>query len=120
MPSFPRTLVVMAPLCNANLTVTFTKHDVKTYNQAGTTILEIWHNPSGANNWHFPLIDADHNSNDDSLFPLDNDTTIIPATDPPPVPPATVQDTYWDYIKLDKRPASTTQMSYCKLLYPRK
>jgi hypothetical protein len=40
MPSFTRTLVGIAPLCNANLTVIFTKHDVKAYNQAGTTILK--------------------------------------------------------------------------------
>jgi hypothetical protein len=29
MPSFPRTLVSIAPICNTNLTVSFTKHDVK-------------------------------------------------------------------------------------------
>jgi hypothetical protein len=40
MPSFTRTLVGIAPLCNADLTVIFTKHDVKAYNQAGATILE--------------------------------------------------------------------------------
>jgi hypothetical protein len=45
MPSFPWTLVGIAPLCNANLTVIFTKHDVKAYNQAGATILEGWRNP---------------------------------------------------------------------------
>jgi hypothetical protein len=32
MPSFTRTLVSIAPLCNANLTVIFTKHNVKAYN----------------------------------------------------------------------------------------
>jgi hypothetical protein len=56
----------IAPLCNANLTVIFTKHDVKAYNQAGTTILEGWHDPSGANDWHFPLVNSDYNSNEDS------------------------------------------------------
>jgi hypothetical protein len=40
MPSFHRTLVGIAPLCNADLTVTFTKYNVNAYNQAGTTILE--------------------------------------------------------------------------------
>jgi hypothetical protein len=98
MPSFPRTLVGIAPLCNANLIVTFTKHNVKAYNQTGTTILEGWHDPGGASNWHFPFIDADHNSNDDSLFFSDEELTIIPPTDPPPVrfpPPATlVTDSY--------------------------
>ncbi len=85
MPSFPRTLVGIAPLCNADLTVTFTKHDVKAYDQAGTTILEGWCDLGGANDWHFPLIDADHNSDEDSLFPSDGKLTIIPNTNPPPV-----------------------------------
>jgi hypothetical protein len=49
MPSFTRTLVSIAPLCNSNLTVIFTKHDVKAYYQASTTILEGWHDPGGAN-----------------------------------------------------------------------
>ncbi len=40
MPSFPRTLVGNAPLCDADLTVTFTKHNVKAYDQAGTTIFK--------------------------------------------------------------------------------
>jgi hypothetical protein len=84
MPSFPRTLISIAPLCNTNLPVTFTKHDVKAYDQAGATILEGWRDPGGANDWHCPLIDAYHNSNDDSLFPSDDNTTIIPAIDPPP------------------------------------
>jgi hypothetical protein len=78
MPSFPRTLAGMAPLCNANLTAIFTKHDFKAYNQAGTTILKGWRDPGGANNRHFPIIDSDHNSNDDSLFPSDDKLTIIP------------------------------------------
>jgi hypothetical protein len=40
MPSFTRTLVSIAPLCDANLTVIFTKHDVKAYDQAGAAILK--------------------------------------------------------------------------------
>ncbi len=48
MPSFTRTLVNIAPLCDANLTVIFTKHDVKAYNQAGATILKGWHDPGDA------------------------------------------------------------------------
>jgi hypothetical protein len=64
MPSFPRTLVGIAPFCNTDLTVTFTKHNVKAQDQAGATILKGWQDPGGANNWHFPLIDADHNSNE--------------------------------------------------------
>jgi hypothetical protein len=120
MPSFPRTLVGIALLCNADLTVTFTKHNVKAYNQAGTTILEGWHDPAGANDWHFPLINADYNSNDDSLFHSDDKLIIISTTNPPPAPlppPATpVPDSYWDYIKHEKQPAGTKQMSYCKRL----
>jgi hypothetical protein len=49
MLSFPRNLVGIAPLCDADLTVTFTKHNVKAYNQAGATILKGWRNPGGAN-----------------------------------------------------------------------
>jgi hypothetical protein len=120
MPSFPRTLVGIPPLCDANLTVTFTKQDVKAYKQAGTTILEGWCNPRGASDWHFPLINADHDSDDDSLFPSNDDTSIIPTTDPPPVhlpPPATtVPDSNWDRIKHEKWPASRMQMSYHKQL----
>jgi hypothetical protein len=86
MPSFPRTLVGIAPLCNADLTISFTKHDGRAYNQAGATILEGWRNPSGANDWHFSLIDADHNSAEDSLFPSDDELTIIPNSDPSSVP----------------------------------
>jgi hypothetical protein len=40
MPTFTRTLFGIAPLCDANLTVIFTKHDVKAINPAGATILK--------------------------------------------------------------------------------
>jgi hypothetical protein len=113
MPSFPRTLVGIAPLCNTNLTVIFTKHHVKAYDQAGATILEGWCNPGGANDWHFPIIDSDHNSNEDSLLPSDDELTIILPTNPPPEPlppPATpVPNSYWDCIKHEKRPAGMVQ-----------
>jgi hypothetical protein len=77
MPSFTRTLVGIAPLCDANLTVIVTKHDVKAINQAGATILEGWCDPGGANGWHFPIINSNYNSNEDSLFPSDDKLTII-------------------------------------------
>jgi hypothetical protein len=116
MPSFTRTLIGIAPLCNADLSVIFTKHVVKAYNQAGATILERWCDPGGANNRHFPIIDFNHNSNEDSLFPSDDELTIIPPPDPPPEPlppPATpAPDTYWDRIKHKKRPARTVQLTY--------
>jgi hypothetical protein len=67
MPSFTRTLVGIAPLCNANLTVIFTKHDIKAYNQAGATLIKGWHDPGGANDWHFPIVGFDYNSNEYSL-----------------------------------------------------
>jgi hypothetical protein len=116
MPSFTRTLVSIAPFCDANLTVIFTKHDIKAYNQACTTILEGWRDPSGANNWHFPIVNSDHNSNEDSLSSSDDKLTIIPPPDPPPEPlppPATpVPITYWDRIKHKKRPAGTVQLTH--------
>ncbi len=116
MPSFTRTLVGLAPLCNADLTVIFTKHDVKAYDQAGATILEGWHDPDRANDWHFPIVDSNYNSNEDSLFPSDEKLTIIPPPDPPPEPlpsPATpVPDTYWDRIRHKRWPAGTVQLSY--------
>jgi hypothetical protein len=69
MPSFTRILVGITPLCNANLTVIFTKHDVKAINQAVPTILKGWCDPGGANDWHFPIVDSNYNCNEDSLFP---------------------------------------------------
>jgi hypothetical protein len=117
MPSFTRTLVGIAPLCNANLTVIFTKHDIKAINHAEATILEGWHDPGGANDWHFPIIDSNYNSNEDSLFPSDDKLTIIPSPDLPPKPlplPATpVPDTYWDRIRHKRRPASTVCVCAC-------
>jgi hypothetical protein len=88
VPPFLRTLVGIAPLCNADLTVTFTKHDIKAYDQAGATILKGWHDPGGANDWHFPLIDANHNSDEDSLFPFYDKALgmIVSNTNPRPVP----------------------------------
>ncbi len=84
MPSFTRTLVSIAPLCDANLTVIFTKHDVKAINQAGATILEGWHDPSGANDWHFPIVNSNNNSDEDCLFPSNDKLTIISPPNPPP------------------------------------
>jgi hypothetical protein len=114
MPSFTRTLVGIAPLCNPNLTVIFTKHDVKAYGQAGTTILEGWRDPSGGNNWHFLLIDSDYNSNVDSLFPSHEKLTIIPPPNPPPellpLPATPVPDTHWD-CKLDQGLGNPTEQN---------
>jgi hypothetical protein len=116
MPSFTRTLVGIAPLCDANLTVIFTKHDVKAINQAGTTILEGWCDPGGANDWHFLIVDSNYNSNEDSLFPSDDKLAIIPPPNPPPEPlppPATpVPDTYWDRIRHERQPAGMVQLTY--------
>jgi hypothetical protein len=121
MPSFTRTLVGIAPLCNANLTVIFTKHDVKAYDQAGATILKGWRDHGGANDWHFPIVNSDHNSNEDSFFPSDDKLTIVPPPNPPPEPlppPASpVPDTYWDRIKKhQKRPAGMVQLTYWEQL----
>jgi hypothetical protein len=116
MPSFTRTLVGIAPLCNANLTVIFTKNDIKAINQAGATILEDWRDPGGANNWHFPIVDSNYNSNEDSLFPSDDELSSIPPPDPSPEPlppPATpVPNTYWDRIRHERRLAGTVQLTY--------
>jgi hypothetical protein len=84
MEDFPRTLFGIAPLCNADLSITFTKHHVKACNQAGSTILKGWH-PNEACNWYLPLVDKDHNSDNDSLFPSTNDTTAPSPTPPPPI-----------------------------------
>jgi hypothetical protein len=104
------------PLCNANLTVIFTKHDVKAINQPGAIILEGWRDPGGANDWHFPIVDSNYNSNKDSLFPSDDKLTIIPPPNPPPEPlplPVTpVPDTYWNRIRHKRRPAGTVQLTY--------
>jgi hypothetical protein len=98
MPSFTRTLVGIAPLCDADLNVIFTKHDDKAINQAGATILKGWLDPGGASDWHFPIINSNYNSDEYSLFPSNDKLTIIPPPDPPPEPlppPITpVPDTY--------------------------
>jgi hypothetical protein len=111
MPSFTKTLVGIAPLCNANLTVIFTKNDVKAINQAEATILKGWRDPGGANDWHFPIVDSNYNSNEDSIFPSDDELTSIPPHDPPPEPlppPGTpVPNTYWDHIRHERQPAGT-------------
>jgi hypothetical protein len=117
MPSFTRALVGIAPLCNANLTVIFTKkHDVKAINQAGATILKGWRDPGGANDGHFPIVDSNYNSNEDSLFPSKVELTIIPPPNPPqeslPPPATPVPNTYWNQIKREKRPAGTVQLTY--------
>ncbi len=128
MPSFTRTVVGVALLCNSNLTVIFTKHDVKAIDQAGATILKGWRNPGEANNWHFPIANANYNSNEDSLadpnynsdedslFPSDDKLTIIPPLNPPPEPlppPATpVSNTYWDRIRHKRRLAGMVQLIY--------
>jgi hypothetical protein len=116
MPSFIRTLAGIAPLCDADLTVIFTKHEVKVINQAGATILKGWRDPGGANDWNFPIVDSNYNSDEDSLFPSDDKLTIIPPPNPPPKPlpsPATpVPDTYWDCIRHERRPAGKVQLTY--------
>ncbi len=115
MPSFTRTLVGIAPLCNANLTVIFTKNDVKAINQARATILKGWCDPGGANDWHFPIVDSNYNSDEDSHFPSDDELTSIPSSDPspepPPLPATPVPDTYWDRIRHKRRPAGTVQLT---------
>ncbi len=116
MPSFTKTLVGIAPLCNTNLVVIFTNHDVKAINQAGATILEGWCYPGGANDWHFTIVDSNSNSNEDFLFPFVDKLAIIPPPDPPPEPlppPATpILDTYWDRIRHKRRQAGTVQLAY--------
>jgi hypothetical protein len=116
MPTFTRTLFGIAPLCDANLTVIFTKHDVKAINQAGATILKGWRDPGGARDWHFSIINANYRSNEDFLFPSDDKLASIPPPNPPPEPiPLTatpVPDTYWDRIKNKRRPAGLVQLTY--------
>ncbi len=116
MPSITRTLFSIAPLCNANLPVIFTKNDVKAINQAGATILEGWRDPGGANDWHFPIVDSSYNSDEDSLFPSNDKLTSIPLHDPPPepLPPSAtpVPNTYWDCIRHERQSAGTVQLTY--------
>jgi hypothetical protein len=68
--------------------------------------------------WYFPLVNEDHNSSKDSLFPSDNDSSICSnpdsTTPPPPPPPPLVATTYWDCIRHEKRPPNSTQITYRK------
>ncbi len=76
--------------------------------------------PSGARDWHFPIVDANYNSGEDSLFPSNDELTSIPPPNPPPEPlplPATlVPDTYWDRIKNKMQPAGLVQLTYSERL----
>jgi hypothetical protein len=116
MPTFTRTLFSIAPLCDTNLTVIFSKHDIKAINQAVATILEGWRDCSEARDWHFPIVNTNYNSNEDSFFPSNDKLISIPPPNPPPEPiplPATpVPDTYWDCIKNKRRPAGLVQLTY--------
>jgi hypothetical protein len=65
---------------------------------------------------YFSLLNKDHNSNKDSLFPSNNDSAICfnpdSTTPPPPPPPPLAATTYWDCIKHVKRPPNSTQITY--------
>jgi len=116
MDNFPRTLIGIVPLCDAGLSVTFTKHKVICQTASGTSIIEGWRHSKEDMDWYFPLVDEDHNSNKDSLFPSDNDSSICSnpdsTTPPPPPPPPLAATTYWDRIKHVKRPPNSTQTTY--------
>jgi hypothetical protein len=116
MDDFPRTLISISPLCDAGLSLTFTKHKVICQNASGTSIIEDWHHPKEDLDWYFPLVDKAHNSNKDSLFPSNNDSFICSNPDantpPPPLPPPLAATTYWDRIKHVKRPPNSTQTTY--------
>ncbi len=45
MDDFSRTLIGIAPLCNAGLSVTFTKHKVFCQTASGTSIIIGWRHP---------------------------------------------------------------------------
>ncbi len=120
MDNFPRTLIGIAPLCNTGLSITFTKHKVICQTASGTSIIEGWCHPKEGSDWFFPLVDEDHNSNKDSLFPSGNDSSTCSNPDlttPPPLPPPPLgATTYWDRIKHKKRPANSTQITHHKRL----
>jgi hypothetical protein len=81
MPSFTRTLVGIAPLCNANLTVIFTKHDVKAYDQAGATILEDGVTPGDPTTGIFPLSTPTTTAmRTPSSLPITNSPSFLPPT----------------------------------------
>ena len=116
MDDFPRILIGIAPLCEAGLSVTFTKHKVICQTASGTRVIEGWRHPKEGSDWIFPLVDEDHNSNEDSLFPSDNDSSICSNPDlatPPPLPsPPLAATTYWDSIRHEKMPPNSTQITY--------
>jgi hypothetical protein len=68
------------------------------------------------NHWQFPIINSNHNSCEDSLFPSDDELTIIPPPNPcsePLPPPATpVPNTYCNRMKHEKRAARMVQLTY--------
>ena len=54
MDNFPRTLICIAPLCNAGLRVTFTKHKVICQTASGTASLKVGTTPTKAVTGSFP------------------------------------------------------------------
>jgi hypothetical protein len=55
MDDFPRTLIGIAPLCNADLNVTFTKHKVIARDHEGNSIHEGWRNSGEASDCFFSV-----------------------------------------------------------------
>ncbi len=55
MPSFVNNLLSMGVFCDADCSVTFTKHNARVTNNAGTVILTGFREPTGAKMWWFNL-----------------------------------------------------------------
>ena len=56
MPGFQDNLVGMVPMCDADCTVTFSKHTVTIYSQTGTPIIIDWRETDGPRLWRMSII----------------------------------------------------------------
>ena len=76
MPGFQYKLVCVEPICDANCTVTFTKHAVNIYSPTGTPIITGWRETTGPRLWRMSIM-----SNPLNMPPLPNDhkTTTLQA-----------------------------------------
>ena len=56
MPGFQENLVCVGPMCDANCTVTFTKHAVNIYSPTGTPIITFLSETTGPRLWRMSIM----------------------------------------------------------------
>lgn len=59
MPSFAHTLIGLGPICDADCSAHFTKHQIVIYDPHGAPLITGWREPSGARLWRIALCPDD-------------------------------------------------------------